>query len=512
MGSGLTSKYWKLDDQNGVKKLWNNGDPDERNTIFRIEEQVNASNGLPTYYIAGFYGTEAWYLDNTRTTYSQQFTATQTAENYMPAQIIYNAKSGDTPYYAIKLATFSENDHMSYANTNSSLTTVVGWSKADGTADGSAWTFEPVEFFDATATDIYTINNLNEYRGALMYAPLQSEKWLWSSGKNSQTFDATSANCQWIFVPTSTPNQYCLYNVGKQKFVVPTQSGEYGGYSWMFSSDAVPLQLYLQSDGTYKICTVTDNIYISVSNNYEGPIINYNDAGAKFTITKQGTVSDAVSTQLSTALANIPADTKSLTLNAVGDKSYATLYLDYDAQTDANTKAYYITDASDGHAQLTAVANEGRDIPAYTAVVLINESGTTNPTFGAGFAVSNGYGSVVTESTNLLKGTLTSMTLDLSDSTPYYSLGKKDDKIGFYKFSGGSITLGANKAYLDTTAGTTSKGFIFTFDDPTAIINAQSSMLNPQSDNWYTLDGRKLASKPTAPGIYITNGKKIVIR
>ena len=302
--------------------------------------------------------------------------------------------------------------------------------------------------------------------------------------------------------------------MGKKKFVVPTQCGSYGGYSWMFSSDAIPLKVFPTSDGTYKICSVSGDIYLSVSNNYDGPIINFNDTGAKFTLNKQADASSEVTSQLTAALMAVPPASKPMTLNAVGTKSYATLYLDYDAQTDANTKAYYIAETENGYAKLTEVANEGRNIPAYTAVVLINENAETNVSFGAGFAVSSGYAGVVAENSNFLKGTLTSMTLDLSDNTPYYSLGKKDDKIGFYKFSGGSITLGANKAYLDTNALNSSKGFIFSFDndDITSIENTLSSILNPQSDKWYTIDGRRLPNKPTQSGIYILNGQKVIIR
>jgi hypothetical protein len=32
------------------------------------------------------------------------------------------------------------------------------------------------------------------------------------------------------------------------------------------------------------------------------------------------------------------------------------------------------------------------------------------------------------------------------------------------------------------------------------------------SEAWYTLDGVRLSGKPTARGIYINNGKKIVIK
>ena len=393
--------------------------------------------------------------------------------------------------------------------------TVVGWGTSVPTSTGgnNDWAFYPVELvehFAPTATDIYTLNNINSSRGAMTYDAAKSEKFVWSSGKGGATaFNAASANCQWIFVPTSEPNQYCLYNVGKQKFIVPTRSGGYSGYSWMFSSDAVPLQLYLQSDGTYKITTVSGSIYLSVSNSYTGPIINYNDVGAQFTITKQADASSAVSTQLAQALTAIPLANKPMALNAVGAKSYATLYLDYDAQTDANTKAYYITETAGSYATLTEVANEGRNIPAYTAVVLINENAETSPTFSTGFSVSSGYAEAVAEGTNLLKGTLTSMELDLSDATPYYSMGRLNGVIGFYKFTDGTITLGANKAYLVVPGSSPVKGFMLDLDeDPTAI----TEIVNGKSLNGkcYNLSGQRL-SKPQH-GVNIINGKKVFIK
>jgi len=36
--------------------------------------------------------------------------------------------------------------------------------------------------------------------------------------------------------------------------------------------------------------------------------------------------------------------------------------------------------------------------------------------------------------------------------------------------------------------------------------------LNASKDLWYSLDGRKLGGVPTAKGIYINNGKKVLVR
>ena len=113
----------------------------------------------------------------------------------------------------------------------------------------------------------------------------------------------------------------------------------------------------------------------------------------------------------------------------------------------------------------------------------------------------------------LLFGVGHAFSLDTGYNTTYYSLGKKNDKIGFYKFekSGSSvITLGANKAYLDTPAASSARGFVFDIDNPTGIesmYDGQGTMNNGQG-TMYDLSGRHVDSMKH--GIYIINGKKII--
>ena len=55
-----------------------------------------------------------------------------------------------------------------------------------------------------------------------------------------------------------------------------------------------------------------------------------------------------------------------------------------------------------------------------------------------------------------------------------------------------------------------SKDFSFTIDDSNAI---NTTKIDSPSDNtWYTINGYRLNKKPTKPGIYIMNGKKIIIK
>ncbi|MBR0433859.1 MAG: exo-alpha-sialidase [Bacteroidaceae bacterium] len=221
------------------------------------------------------------------------------------------------------------------ATTNGDAT-VVGWGTSIPTSAGgnNDWAFFPVEFVEAwnpAINEVYTINNTNTSRGAMMYNG--SSSYVWSSGK-SGTFSATDPNCQWVLVPTGTTKQYYLYNVGAGKFAIP--SGTASIASWIFSADAVAVTFITQGDGTKKIKTVTTDTYAAVSNGYDGPIINYNDVGGNFTITKvdgdQSTAAMAAVNKLVdnvTALTAIPNDGTSdwYVIRIKSHASYADKYI-----------------------------------------------------------------------------------------------------------------------------------------------------------------------------------------
>ncbi|MBR4363560.1 MAG: hypothetical protein IKP33_01320, partial [Prevotella sp.] len=46
----------------------------------------------------------------------------------------------------------------------------------------------------------------------------------------------------------------------------------------------------------------------------------------------------------------------------------------------------------------------------------------------------------------------------------------------------------------------------------TDIDQVTSNKYQVTSDDWYTIDGRKLSGKPAKKGVYIHNGKKAVMR
>ena len=68
---------------------------------------------------------------------------------------------------------------------------------------------------------------------------------------------------------------------------------------------------------------------------------------------------------------------------------------------------------------------------------------------------------------------------------------------------------------VPTSGGQQARSFVLDFGDneTTEIVSVTNTNLtNNTNDNWYTLDGRKLDSKPTTKGLYIVNGRKTVIK
>ena len=74
-------------------------------------------------------------------------------------------------------------------------------------------------------------------------------------------------------------------------------------------------------------------------------------------------------------------------------------------------------------------------------------------------------------------------------------------------------TLPAGKIYLPRTSGAPSRLFI-NWDEVTGIEDDSPSIMDhsPFNEVWYTLDGRRLNGQPKKKGLYLNNGKKVVIR
>jgi uncharacterized repeat protein (TIGR02543 family) len=81
------------------------------------------------------------------------------------------------------------------------------------------------------------------------------------------------------------------------------------------------------------------------------------------------------------------------------------------------------------------------------------------------------------------------------------------------KPAGNPVNLNAFRAYFELADGVTASAFELNFDgETTGITNTNLTNQTNKTSEWYDLSGRKLDSKPTTKGVYIVNGRKVVIK
>lgn len=216
-------------------------------------------------------------------------------------------------------------------------------------------------------------------------------------------------------------------------------------------------------------------------------------------------------------------------------KSYATEYRD-------QAERYELTDLfTNGVSPVTAnivssvsdnlaTTSEIDVAPKYTGVILSTTNQST-PTEGVPLFVPDINTSATNVSTNYLKGVLSGSTITTSGTnvnyifTPYYykvdesgltTTDKKQGTLAFYRqLSNDDTKLGAHKAYLQIPQTASAKQYIFISaiedgDTPSAI---RIPLAAPDdSDSYYTLGGQRLQGQPVQPGIYVRNGKKIMVK
>ena len=211
-------------------------------------------------------------------------------------------------------------------------------------------------------------------------------------------------------------------------------------------------------------------------------------------------------------------------------KYYTTLYVDFPFQIKGDVKAYTIEGVeaknADGYyfAKVKKLAQQGDVVPAQTAVVL--ECNSTNPADNQ--LLPTGDETPVT-SNNRLCGTFFGEAINgltvkdgagndynvMHDNIRAFNINTADSRnpIGFYKVKSNVTNIPGNKAFLVlTNAEAQAKGFVLEFEDggTTGIETIENSKHSTEDGVYYDLQGRRVEN-PTR-GVYIVNGKKVVIK
>ncbi len=191
-------------------------------------------------------------------------------------------------------------------------------------------------------------------------------------------------------------------------------------------------------------------------------------------------------------------------LATVGDKAYATVYLPFAVGSVGNATAYKGANSADN---ARVDMTEATQLAAENGYLLVGESGAT--------AKLSLTGEELTETDNILTGTLTAVTLTDETRSQYRVFGRTSTSdnttLGFNTPASTLTTLAANKAFITETSGDTyAASLAISFDGVISGIGEATANAEEANAPVYDLSGRRIMH--AAKGLYIKGGKKIIVK
>ena len=183
----------------------------------------------------------------------------------------------------------------------------------------------------------------------------------------------------------------------------------------------------------------------------------------------------------------------------VAAKEFITYYKDEPLYVEDEAAELYTIESVNGD---QAVLSDRSDaMPSNTPMLVYNKSNETKVILLIPCAEPDMAITVAPE----FQGTLTGTTIAASTEgqTNYAFNGKA------FVFVKDAIEVGPNKAWLSIN-NSNARMINLVFDETTKITN--TNLTNLTNGNWYDLNGRKLDKMPTKKGVYLFNGRKVVVK
>lgn len=261
------------------------------------------------------------------------------------------------------------------------------------------------------------------------------------------------------------------------------------GSGYLYAASSTNNYLKTQStnneNGSWTIVIDGDGVATIKSQQKNRNWLRYNQSSSLFSCYGSG------QTDVSLYKVNL-ASIEDYVLN-VSAAGWATLYLGYNVIIPEDVKCYVISYVGAESVNLETVTGV---IPAGTGVIVEAEEGQYT------FEVTENEGSIAND---FMIGSTKNEYVDKEA----YVLGVFEGKIGLYKaaMNGGVFLNNANKAYLPASKAQSANGLKFRFETT----GVESVQVAQGKKVIFDLSGRKV-SDMTAPGVYIVNGKKVLVK
>jgi hypothetical protein len=197
----------------------------------------------------------------------------------------------------------------------------------------------------------------------------------------------------------------------------------------------------------------------------------------------------------------------------IGDAEWMTFVSDYDVKAPADVEAYVVTEIRPGTTQCLAILRREGSILKGGEPYLLHATKNTKHImlrYGTGHdltkedAPKGNLLQISDENTGGYKGSI---------GSSVYVLGNKSNGVGFYRWTGRK--LGAGRVYLSHTPDEDDQAalreFISFGDETPTDISSTPMGEQKQTVTYYNLSGQRV-DKPLMRGVYITNGKKILVK
>ena len=345
----------------------------------------------------------------------------------------------------------------------------VGWSTSHPANAGGNDSYKllPVEFYEGVVEEgYYYIKGTGNGNNAAWYMSYNGDKWT--------AVDAGEGVKQiWKIEINGAAHTLMSCNVGKYANLENAASN--GGTASTLVDQATEFRFIKKENDKYIIKNAGNNV-VRTEN---GGAINFwsGEAGETWQL--------------------VPVTEVEVPVN-----EFASIYLPFAVSVEGAT-AYAVEETNSTH----AIFAEKADIPAYQGAILE----------GNGTATLTIIDEATTDWTNnMLKGS----TVDAYLAGPAYVLSKPaDSEIGFYKAALNKNEAGeegtthfknnANKAYLVVPGASEVASYSFRFGEGTT--GVEKVEIRNEKSEIYDLTGRRVETI-TEPGIYIVNGKKVLVK